>query len=114
MEKTEGETPGSATSPSRTRDTSRSCPTARCPGAKSEVGAANNRREFEILEYDEKFEQTTIVGDHAFEWGHISGSEKRLSDGQVLRSVVKVLRILQRQSDGSWRVRVSMFNQANQ
>ena len=53
-----------------------------------------------------------FVGDHAFEWGFISGSERRRSDGQVLRSTVKVLRILQRQPDGSWRIRISMFNEA--
>jgi uncharacterized protein (TIGR02246 family) len=68
--------------------------------------------EFEILDYQEKFEETKIVGDHAFEWGFISGSERRRSDGQVLRSTVKVLRILQRQPDGSWRIRISMFNEA--
>jgi ketosteroid isomerase-like protein len=66
----------------------------------------------QVLDYDEKFEETVICGDYAFEWGHISGSERTRPGGPVEHSRVKVVRILKRQTDGSWRIRLSMFNDA--
>ena len=66
-------------------------------------------RNTEILDYRETFEETLIFGDTAVEWGHIEGSERDRTTGQVTRSRFHVMRILRRVEDGSWRVHRSIF-----
>lgn len=36
----------------------------------------------EVLEYEEHFEETLLLGDHAVEWGVISGSERSRATGR--------------------------------
>ncbi|HTS82432.1 MAG TPA: nuclear transport factor 2 family protein [Myxococcaceae bacterium] len=66
-------------------------------------------RNTEILDYRETFEETLIFGDTAVEWGHIEGSERDRTTGQVTRSRFHVMRILRKVEDGSWRVHRSIF-----
>ena len=63
----------------------------------------------EVLDYRERFEETILLGDFAVEWGVIEGSE-RTPGGEPLRQRFHVMRILRRQSDGSWLVHRSIFN----
>jgi uncharacterized protein (TIGR02246 family) len=65
----------------------------------------------EILEYEERFEETLLFGDHAVEWGVISGSERSRASGQVSRSAYHVMRVLRRTPEG-WRVARSIFHPA--
>ncbi len=65
----------------------------------------------EVLEYEERFEETLLLGDHAVEWGVISGSERSRATGQVTRSAYHVMRVLRRTPEG-WRVARSMFHAA--
>lgn len=66
----------------------------------------------EVVEYREDFEETLVFGDHAVEWGWISGAERPHAGGEVQRSRYHVMRILKRQPDGSWRVHRSIFAEA--
>jgi len=67
--------------------------------------------DLEVLEYVERFEETLLLGDHAVEWGIISGSERSRATGQVTRSAYQVMRVLRRTPEG-WRVARSMFHPA--
>jgi uncharacterized protein (TIGR02246 family) len=64
----------------------------------------------EVLEYVLDFREVKIFGDYAFEWGEIRGS-MRQTGGEPQRSTYNVMRILQRQPDGEWKVHRSMWNE---
>lgn len=66
----------------------------------------------EVVEYREDFEETLLLGDHAIEWGWISGAERPPGGGELQHSRYHVMRILKRQPDGSWRVHRSIFAEA--
>ena len=70
---------------------------------------ADAARGTEVLEYREVFEETLVFGDTAVEWGHIEGSERERSSGNVTHSRFHVMRILKRIEDGTWRVHRSIF-----
>ena len=67
--------------------------------------------QLEVLEYQEVFEETLILGDYAIEWGYIHGRERMRSGGHVQQSRFKVMRVLKRQSDGSWLFHRSIYNE---
>jgi ketosteroid isomerase-like protein len=58
----------------------------------------------EILEWVFDFQEIKVCGDHAFEWGTYRGTMRPRAGGDAIRTNGKLLRILQRQSDGSWKV----------
>ena len=80
-------------------------------GRPAEIGAAviyadDKRWEMSIgrerdLCYDLEIQDVRIAGDWAFEWGY--GSLKISKDGKVSIGYGKVLRVMKRQSDGTWR-----------
>lgn len=57
----------------------------------------------QTLAYDEKWSEVRIAGGYAFEWGQISATLK-LPNTQEVQQSVNAIRVLARQSDGSWRV----------
>jgi uncharacterized protein (TIGR02246 family) len=64
----------------------------------------------EVLEYVLDFREVKILGDYAFEWGEIRGS-MRQTGGEPQRSAYNVMRILQRQPNGEWKVHRSIWNE---
>jgi uncharacterized protein (TIGR02246 family) len=64
----------------------------------------------EVLEYVLGFEEVKVLGDYAFEWGTIRGAMRSKDGGEVEHSTYKVMRILQKQPDGSWKVHRSIWN----
>jgi uncharacterized protein (TIGR02246 family) len=65
-------------------------------------------RQMEVLEYVEDFEEVKVFGDYAFEWGTIRGAMR--SKSEIERSSYKVMRILQKQPDGEWKVHRTIWN----
>jgi ketosteroid isomerase-like protein len=59
---------------------------------------------FEPVEYEEKFEEIKVVGGYAFEWGTYRGSSRSHAGGESVSYGGKLMRILERQSDGSWKM----------
>jgi uncharacterized protein (TIGR02246 family) len=59
---------------------------------------------FEPLEAVEDFEEIKIIGDYAFQWGTYRFSSRPRAGGDSVSSSGRLLRILQRQSDGSWKM----------
>ena len=70
-------------------------------GARAQLAA------IEPVEYVAQFEEITICGDYAFEWGIYRGS-MRPPGGDLVSYSGKVMRILQRQPDGSWKMHRTM------
>jgi uncharacterized protein (TIGR02246 family) len=67
--------------------------------------------QIEVLEYVEEFEEVMILGNYAAEWGIIRGAEQPKDGGEVELSSYKVMRILQKQSNGEWKVHRSIWNE---
>ena len=64
---------------------------------------------FEPLEHVEDFEEIKVVGDYAFEWGTYRGTSRPRAGGDPVSSGGKLLRILQRHPDGSWKMYRTIF-----
>jgi uncharacterized protein (TIGR02246 family) len=67
----------------------------------------------EVLEYRFEWREIRVLDDYAFEWGYIHGSERDKTTGGVRSELYHVMRILQRQADGAWRVHRAIWNQAD-
>ena len=57
----------------------------------------------EIIEYVLDIQEIKVLGDHACEWGTYHYSV-RPRGGETVRTSGKLMRILQRQPDGSWKM----------
>lgn len=66
----------------------------------------------EVLEYRFDWHEVRVLGDYAFEWGFIHGRERDRTTGDVRAERYHVMRILERQADGSWRVHRTIWNEA--
>jgi len=66
-------------------------------------------RVIEPLEYVADFEEIQVVGDYAYEWGTFRGSTRPRGGGGIVSYSGKLMRILQRQHDGSWKMHRTMF-----
>ena len=64
----------------------------------------------EVLEYQFDWYEIEVCGGYAFEWGYISGRERSRSTGEVSSERYQVMRILQRQPDGAWKVHRTIWN----
>jgi ketosteroid isomerase-like protein len=92
------------------------------PGAPAVVGKAANIAKLQagieqmkgqdIMAYNEEFQEVRIQGDWAYEWGTITGRTRPFSGGNESAYRFNVMRILQRQPDGSWKVARSIYNDA--
>ena len=65
----------------------------------------------DILEYRFDWHEIEICEDFAFEWGYIIGKERDRSTGKITSETHHVMRILQRQPDGEWKVHRTIWNQ---
>jgi ketosteroid isomerase-like protein len=69
----------------------------------------NSPRTHEVLEYRLDFEEVKIFGNYAVEWGAIRGATREIATGRVNQSEYHVMRVLRRQSNGSWKVYRSIW-----
>jgi len=70
----------------------------------------NESGDLQIADYILSFNEVKIVDDWAFEWGTYSGTVKPAAGGEPLRATGKVIRVLKKDSDGSWRIARAMYN----
>lgn len=66
--------------------------------------------DYKITEYSHDYEEVQILGQWAFEWGTFSAAAKPVTGGPSMRETGKLLRILARQPDGTWKVARSIWN----
>jgi uncharacterized protein (TIGR02246 family) len=62
----------------------------------------------EILEYALDIQEVKVLGDHAVQWGTYRYCMRPRSGGDTVTTIGKLMRILQRQSDGSWKIHRGM------
>jgi metallo-beta-lactamase class B len=67
-------------------------------------------RDFETVEYTQDWKDLRVEGAYAFEWGVFRSKMRKKSDGTVIESANRVLRILKKQPDGFWKVFRTMMN----
>jgi uncharacterized protein (TIGR02246 family) len=58
----------------------------------------------QILDYVLDIQEVRVLGDHAFQWGTYHYSMRPRSGGGTIHTSGKLMRILQRQPDGSWKI----------
>jgi uncharacterized protein (TIGR02246 family) len=71
----------------------------------------SENQKYEIIEYDQNFEEVKIIGDWAYEWATFHGTYHLKSGGPNLYERSKLFRILRRQPDGSWKVARSIWHE---
>ena len=71
-------------------------------------GARAMADHLEPQEYVLDFKETVVAGDYAFQWGTFRSSSRSRASGEVFSSGGKLMRILQRQADGSWKMHRTM------
>ena len=64
---------------------------------------------FVPVDYVVEFEEITVLGDYAYEWGTYRGSMRPRAGGETTSYGGKLLRILRRQADGSWKMHRTMM-----
>jgi ketosteroid isomerase-like protein len=71
--------------------------------------SAEQMHAFEAVDYVVEFEEITISGEFAYEWGTYRGSVRPRAGGEATSYQGKLLRILRRQPDGSWKMHRTMM-----
>jgi ketosteroid isomerase-like protein len=71
--------------------------------------SAEQMNAFEPVDYVVEFEEITISGEFAYEWGTYRGSVRPRAGGEATPYHGKLLRILRRQPDGSWKMHRTMM-----
>ena len=66
-------------------------------------------RTHEVIDYRLEFEEVKIFGNYAIEWGAIRGATREIATGRVNQSEFHVMRVLRRQSNGSWKIYRSIW-----
>lgn len=66
-------------------------------------------RTHEVIDYRLEFEEVKIFGNYAVEWGAIRGATREIATGRVNQSEYHVMRVLRRQSNGSWKIYRSIW-----
>ena len=64
---------------------------------------AETSKAYTIKEYVHDWQEIKVTGDWAFEWGFFNGEAQPVSGGQPIKQKAKLLRLLKRQEDGSWK-----------
>jgi len=93
------------------------------PGGPPIVGRAANLQylediqkeldNYEILGYNQEWQQVYQVDDYAFEWGFIEERLGAPAGAPEIHRKYKVMRILKRGSDGAWKIHRAMWNSAD-
>jgi ketosteroid isomerase-like protein len=77
-------------------------------GRRANAAAAEQGRTqmqaFIPVDYVVDVEEITVTGDYAFEWGTYRSSVRPRAGGDAMLYSGKLMRILQRQPDGSWKM----------
>jgi uncharacterized protein (TIGR02246 family) len=82
-------------------------------GRAANAAAAEQGRElqqaFIALDYDVDFEEIAVTGDYAFAWGTYRSTIRPRAGGADISYSGKLMRILQRQPDGAWKMHRTMM-----
>ena len=62
----------------------------------------------EIVDYALDVQEVEVLGDYAFQWGTYRYGVRPHSGGETMHTNGKIMRILQRQPDASWKIHRTM------
>jgi len=65
----------------------------------------------ELIKMEQDFEEIQVAGAWAFEWGEYNASLRMIASGDTVVSNGKILRVLQKDSKGNWKIARSMWNE---
>ena len=71
--------------------------------------SAEQIQAFVPVDYVVEFEEITVLGDYAYEWGTFRGSMRPRGGGETMSYSGKLLRILRREPDGAWKMHRTMM-----
>jgi ketosteroid isomerase-like protein len=74
------------------------------PRARRHRGSVGGREDPEILEYVLDIQEVNVLGDYAYQWGTYHYAMRPHAGDATARTAGKLMRILQRQPDGSWKM----------
>jgi ketosteroid isomerase-like protein len=77
------------------------------------AGKKEQYANYNMLAYDEQWNEVMVVGDYAYQWGVVS-YRMQPPTGSEIGGAVHALRILKREEDGYWRVARAIWNEAPQ
>jgi uncharacterized protein (TIGR02246 family) len=82
-------------------------------GRAANAAAAEQGRELlqalVAVDYNVDFEEITVTGDYAFAWGTYRSTVRPRAGGADVTSSGKLMRILQKQPDGAWKMHRTMM-----
>ena len=67
--------------------------------------------EYNLVEYNHDFKEVKIMGKFAYEWGYYSGKYISKIDCSEIVGSGKLMRILELQNDGNWKVSRSIWTE---
>ena len=70
---------------------------------------AGMQNPMETVDWALSFAEVKIFGDYALQWGTYDGTVRPRVGGEKIRTRGKLMRILQRQPDGSWKMYRTMY-----
>jgi ketosteroid isomerase-like protein len=63
----------------------------------------------EAIDYVADFEEIQVLGEYAYEWGTFRSGLRPRAGGDIVSFTGKLMRILRRQQDGSWKMHRTML-----
>jgi len=67
-------------------------------------------KEYNLVEYNQDFKEIKIIGKYAYEWGYYNGKYISKTDNSEVVGSGKLMRILELQDDGDWKVSRSIWS----
>lgn len=68
---------------------------------------------FQILGYEQSWQEVRIMGDYAYEYGTIQTRVAPMNPGPEVDTTYNVMRVLKKQPDGAWKVYRVIWNNAS-
>jgi uncharacterized protein (TIGR02246 family) len=72
---------------------------------------AETAKTYTITKYEQDWKEIRVIGDWAFEWGFFDGEAQPAGGGQPIKQKAKLLRLLKRQEDGSWKCARAIYHE---
>ena len=65
---------------------------------------------WDVLAYEENWQEVQVVGDFAFEWGTVNIRARQEGETRESAAVRNVVQVLRRQPDGEWKIARAAWN----
>ncbi|MGZ4817688.1 MAG: YybH family protein [Terriglobales bacterium] len=66
--------------------------------------------DWDMIGYEEQWQEVQVVGDFAFEWGTINIRARQENEKRESTAVRNVIQVLKRQPDGDWKIARAIWN----